>query len=314
MSEMLESWEGVASSAHIIVCAVGSLSENIHQKIKETSGLDQLPPFPERPGNVVSFFNISGLMKICLVHVHAGQMAFKSQSIVRTILAKNEMSSVAIVLDPTLGDLAEEIAVAGMLSSYKVGSYKSGQQKGPVVPGIFGLQNVASFENAAKTARAMKLAMFLVDTPPNIKNPDYIAQMIGEQFRFSGMVVEILDRQGLESQGYGAILSVGQASDYGTYLARISYNGAPEKKGIDLVMVGKGVTFDTGGISLKDPSNMHYMKSDLGGAAAVLGAMHLIGDRGLTCNVVALVPIVENAIDSRATRPGDVITAYGGKT
>lgn len=314
MSEMLESWEGVTSAAHIIVCAVEKLSEQNHQRIKEISGLEELPQFPVRPGNVVSFFDVSGHKKICLLHLFTGNQAFKNQSTVRALLSKNELPSMAIVLDTTVGDLAEDVSVAGMLSTYKIGSYKSSQLKVPVVPGIYGLHSVAEFENASKTAKAMKLAMFLVDTPPNIKNPDYIVQMIGEQFRFSGMEVRILDKQGLEAGGYGAILSVGQASDYGSYLASISYRGAPAKEGIDMVMVGKGVTFDTGGISLKDPANMHYMKSDLGGAAAVLGAMHLIGDLGLEVNVVALVPIVENAIDSRATRPGDVVTAFGGKT
>lgn len=314
MSEMLESWEGVISSAHIIVCAAGNLSEQTYQNIKATSGLKELPQFPGRAGNVVSFFDVSGLKKICLLHVFSGDQAFKNQSTLRTILSKNEMSSIAIVLDPSLGEQAEDIALAGMLSSYKYGSYKSGQQKPALIPGIFGFQSLANFEDATKTAKAMKLAMFLIDTPPNIKNPDYIAQMIGEQFRFPNMEIRILDKQELETAGYGAIISVGQASEYGSYLACITYKGALEKEGIDLVMVGKGVTFDTGGISLKDPANMHYMKSDLGGAAAVLGAMHLIGDLGLEVNVSALVPIVENAIDSRATRPGDVITAYGGKT
>jgi leucyl aminopeptidase len=166
-------------------------------------------------------------------------------------------------------------------------------------------------EAIAQTHRQM---LDLMNAPANHKNPQTLANWAvksGKQFNYA---VTVLDKAELERQKLGALLSVSQGSDVPPVLIIAEYipDGVTDPRKIGLV--GKGVTFDTGGVSIKTSSNMHLMKSDMGGAAAVLGTLEVVAKLKLPIHVIGIVPSTENSVDGRSTKPGDVVTAYSGKT
>ncbi|MDH3712048.1 MAG: leucyl aminopeptidase family protein [Cyclobacteriaceae bacterium] len=168
-------------------------------------------------------------------------------------------------------------------------------------------------QEASLTAQAMKSAMKLVDTPSNIKTPQYLAKWAHESSKQHQYRVEVLSKEALDKEGLEALLAVGQGSEHPPVLIKMEYRPLKDQDW-HLGLVGKGVTFDTGGVSLKKPLNMHYMKSDMGGAAAVMCAIELIARLALPINVVAVVPVAENTLDARSIKPGDVIGSYSKKS
>ena len=162
-------------------------------------------------------------------------------------------------------------------------------------------------------AEGMALAKDLGNLPGNVCNPPYLAdtaQALGKEFNFD---VQVLESGDMKKLGMGAALSVGQGSAQPSKFIVMNYKGggATAKP---VVLVGKGVTFDTGGISLKPGANMDEMKYDMCGAASVFGATKTIARLGLPINVVGIVPAVENMPGSNASRPGDVVTSMSGQT
>jgi leucyl aminopeptidase len=133
-----------------------------------------------------------------------------------------------------------------------------------------------------------------------------------------GLEVEILDDKALQKGGYGGVVGVGQGSSRPPRLVRLIHRGAllskKPKQAKKVALVGKGITFDTGGISIKPAASMHYMTSDMGGAAAVIATVALAAQLELPIDVIATVPMAENMPSSTAQRPGDVLTQYGGTT
>lgn len=152
----------------------------------------------------------------------------------------------------------------------------------------------------------------LVNYPGNIVTPQYMAE---EALKLSNKLpveVEVLDTDSLKAKGMNAILAVGQGSSNSPKLITIKYNGNADEPYI--AFVGKGITFDSGGISLKPSQDMGEMKDDMSGAGAVLGAMVAIARLGLKCNVIGILSCAENMPGGRAQRPGDIVRAANGKT
>jgi len=207
------------------------------------------------------------------------------------------------------------------LSDYSVGVYKTENDESHLLRQVQLLitEGAGDFDTviheAQQTAAVMKSVCALVDAPGNIKTPQYLGQWAIKSGKKHGYAVEVLDQETLKQQNLQALLAVGRGSEHPPLLIKSVYTHSdmdPSK--IDLGLVGKGVTFDTGGLSLKKPANMHYMKSDMGGAAAVLGAIELIARLQLPLNVAAIIPVAENSVDSLSIRPGDVIQSYAGKS
>lgn len=169
------------------------------------------------------------------------------------------------------------------------------------------------FERAVIISESVNLARDLVNTPSNFLYPEAYAQVIREVASgVEGLSVEVLDENQLEEQGFGGILAVGRGSSRPPRLAHVSWapRGATSRVGL----VGKGITFDTGGISLKPASKMEDMISDMGGSAAQLGSILAAARLGVNLRIDAWLPLAENMPSGTATRPGDVITHYGGTT
>ncbi|MFC6012989.1 leucyl aminopeptidase [Nocardia lasii] len=163
---------------------------------------------------------------------------------------------------------------------------------------------------AQLTAEAVATARDFVNTPPSALYPAEFADRARLLAEAAGLEVEILDENDLAAGGYGGIIGVGQGSSRPPRLVRITYAGGDKK----IALVGKGITFDTGGISIKPAANMENMTSDMAGAAAVIATVLLAARLGLPVTVTATVPMAENMPSATAQRPGDVLTQYGGTT
>lgn len=224
----------------------------------------------------------------------------------------------------------ESIGLGARLGGYDLRLYQTDRPETPVLYAEGGrLTLLIEPENVEWAQKIVDRVMILADTqlslldlmnaPANYKTPQTLADWATESGRQHGYVVRVLDKAALEAEGLGALLSVSQGSEVPPVLIVADYTptshpGAAAGAVRTVGLVGKGVTFDTGGISIKTSANMHLMKSDMGGAAAVLGAVAVAARLQLPVRVIGIVPATENSIDGRSTKPGDVITSYLGKT
>lgn len=222
----------------------------------------------------------------------------------------------------TLSDLGLEAAIEGLvLGAYRFSEFRS-DKTAPKDAGIRKITALtpdtkAATKDAAARAEAIATAVAtardFVNTPPSHLFPAEFAKRAKALGEDAGLDVEVLDEKALAKDGYGGIIGVGKGSSRPPRLVRLAHRGGG-RKGKKVALVGKGITFDTGGISIKPAANMHHMTSDMGGAAAVIATVVLAARLKLPIDVVAYVPMAENMPSSTAQRPGDVLTQYGGTT
>jgi leucyl aminopeptidase len=171
----------------------------------------------------------------------------------------------------------------------------------------------AAMDRAAAIAEGITLAKDLGNLPGNICTPTYLADQARELGRRHGFDVKILDHEDIASLGMKALLAVASGSGQPPKLIVMEYHGG-NREAPPVVLVGKGITFDTGGLDIKSSAEMEHMKFDMCGAASVLGALHAAAILRLPLNVVGIVPAAENMPDGDAIRPGDVVTTMSGQT
>ncbi|TPJ08647.1 leucyl aminopeptidase [Mesorhizobium sp. B2-7-3] len=169
-----------------------------------------------------------------------------------------------------------------------------------------------AFADAEAVIDGVLLARDLVNEPANVLGPVEFAAR-AKELEALGVNVEILTEKEMKKLGMGSLLGVAQGSPRGARMAVMQWNGG-KPKDRPVAFVGKGVTFDTGGNSIKPASGMEDMKGDMGGAAAVTGLMHALAARKAKANVVGIIGLVENAVDGHAQRPGDIVTSMSGQT
>jgi len=232
----------------------------------------------------------------------------------------------------TLSAIDLEAAVEGLLlGAYRFDDFRSATTA-PKEPGLGKITALVpdakaatrkAADRAVDIASAVATARDLVNTPPSHLFPAEFAKRAKALGEAVGLEVEVLDDKALARAGYGGIVGVGQGSSRPPRLVRLVHRGGkskPRTRGAEegqaktVALVGKGITFDTGGISIKPAANMHHMTSDMGGAAAVIATVVLAAVRELPIDVIATVPMAENMPSATAQRPGDVLTQYGGIT
>jgi leucyl aminopeptidase len=217
--------------------------------------------------------------------------------------------------------LARQAVFAAFDSTYHPDSLKSKPAKALSLKGIAfcspgkpdaALKNVLT--QAVATAHGMNLARSLGDLPGNVCTPTYLATKalaLGKAHK--SVRVTVLEEKDMRKLGMGSLLSVTRGSEQPAKLITLEYHGT-DKKHKPIVLVGKGITFDSGGISLKPGAEMDEMKYDMCGAASVLGAIQAIAEMALKLNVVGVVPTCENLPSGNATKPGDIVTSMSGQT
>ena len=249
-------------------------------------------------------------------------------------LRRRRLPRVVLATDPSLvgsatgdlGALLRAMVTGTLLANFDAGVHKRNGDRPPlidevVVAGADG-QDGGSEEGGAVDA-ALADAVLLAEAtlrvqrwtsePANLLTPTRWANSVVELCAGLPLSVEVMDRSALQEAGCGALLGIARGSEEPPVMITVRYDGAPDDER-KLALVGKGITFDTGGISIKPALGMELMKSDLGGGAAVLAAIHAIAALGVRCNAIALVPATENMPGGRALKPGDVVTAVDGTT
>jgi leucyl aminopeptidase len=235
-------------------------------------------------------------------------------------------SSVAIALPADTPALVAAVTEGHLLGGYTFTRHKTSADPdtstGDVVvlsPTARRKEMVAAFERARVVADAVATTRDWVNEPPGHLTPELFARAATEAHKAvtkgrgaPKVKLEVLDHERLEELGCGGILSVGRSSDAKPRLVKLTY--APRGAKAHLALVGKGITFDSGGLTIKPSTGMTTMKCDMGGAAAVLQATLAIAALGLPVTVTCFAPMAENMVSGSSTRPGDVITMYGGRT
>ncbi|WP_016832474.1 leucyl aminopeptidase, partial [Herbaspirillum lusitanum] len=235
---------------------------------------------------------------------------------------------VALPLDKIKGREGKDIAwaIRALVLAARDNNYRSDVLKSKKDPAPTGVKKIAVAVStaaavAAKTglaeavalANGMELSKDLANLPGNVCTPTYLANSAKKLAKEYKLGVEVLDRKQLEALKMGSFLSVTNGSDEPPKFIVLKHLGG-KSKDAPIVLVGKGITFDTGGISLKPGAGMDEMKYDMCGAASVLGTFRAIAELQLKLNVIGVIPTCENMPSGRATKPGDIVTSMSGQT
>jgi leucyl aminopeptidase len=220
------------------------------------------------------------------------------------------------------GAAAADFALGLRLRAYRFDKYKTRkkepEEENPQAPefvigsGHPAAARAASHERFA-VAEGVELARNLVNEPPNVLFPAEFADRVKALDKL-GVEVSVLDEKAMGKLGMNALLGVGRGSSRDSRLVTMRWNGARSKRAKPIVIVGKGVCFDSGGVSIKPSSGMEDMKGDMGGAACVVGLLDTLAMRKAKANVVGVIGLVENMPDGDAMRPGDILTSMSGQT
>ncbi len=227
-------------------------------------------------------------------------------------LAGQRARSVALAMPASDAEQAEAVALGALLGGYAFGRYRRDRHPDPDLLLLAGGEHQAAVARAQVLAGAVALVRDLVNTAPSDLPPQELADEAQAVAARSGLSAEVLDEAQLAAGGYGGICAVGQGSARPPRLVRLGYEHPRASRTV--VFAGKGITFDSGGLSLKPAKAMETMKCDMSGAAAVLGALSAIAALAPAVNVVGYLPLAENMPGGGAQRPSDVITIYGGTT
>lgn len=293
--------------------------------IQKVSGIDTRPDFDGKYKEMLVLYHPTLQRKVFLLGLGEAKDLAKASVAFRSLAFRHHKkwdNELYLALDHLPAKYTYHAALGIHLSVYSPGKLKRDADSPSWLNSDFKLAFIHADKTTSEqvkegriTAETQQHIMHLVDSPGNHKTPYHLADYVlasAKQYDYSA---KILKKDELEAEGMHALLAVGQGSINPPVLMVMEYkheslsNETPQ-----LGLVGKGITFDTGGISMKRPANMHYMKSDMGGAAAVIGAIELAARLKLPVHVVGIVPSAENSVDALSIRPGDVINSYSGKT
>jgi len=311
---------------------------------KKTKGLltkaAQITAFKGKTGSSVDLLAPEGVKFSRIVLVGVGKPAsfghedwLNLGGTVRGILTGREGASANVYLETAKGDVSPAdvaaFALGAQLRGYSFKKYKSKVQKKngngnasessekPLKKIVVHCADPRAAGQAFAPDRAIvdgvNLARDLVNEPANVLGPAEFATR-AKALTKSGVQVEVLSEAALKRLGMGSLLAVGQGSARPSHVVVMQWKGAGPRGGAPIAIVGKGVTFDTGGISLKPAAGMEDMKGDMAGAACVVGLMQALAERKAKVNVVGIIGLTENMPGGNATRPGDVVTAMSGTT
>ena len=268
---------------------------------------------PERPGRAL----VVGLGK-------REELDAERARVAAALAARQAASVEALTLAWALPDGADESTAAGLvegtiLASYRFDRFRGGEPEDEPRPRLESLTIVgpesigAEAEAARVAAEAQNRARELQDLPSNVATPSYLAARAEEiAAAHDSVSVEVLGREEISERQMGGLAAVSKGTAEEPKLMVLRYE--PGDAGATVGLVGKAVTFDSGGISIKPAQSMHEMKMDMSGGAAVLEAVSAIAELGLAVNLIAVVPSTENLPSGTAIKPGDIITQYNGKT
>ncbi|HEY6990372.1 MAG TPA: leucyl aminopeptidase [Bryobacteraceae bacterium] len=241
-------------------------------------------------------------------------------ALVRTLKAKGARTIALLLQNP--GEYITAVAEGAVLGGWEANKYKSDPKKDEqqidtftiAAPNADATALRGQLERGRIVAEAQNLTRDLVNEPANKLTPAGLAEAASRMAAEAGLECEVLDEKAMAALGMGSLLGVAQGSSNPPFLIVLKYQPTAAQGSDHLALVGKGVTFDTGGISIKPSDGMEKMKYDMAGAAAVIGAMRALAALKPAIPVTGYVPTVENMLNGNAQRPGDIVTALSGKT
>ncbi len=241
---------------------------------------------------------------------------------VKSLIAKKP-KHLALHLIPELMPFLQSLAEGIGLANYQPAKFKTSknsEEKPQTIESLMissspklSSEQIQHLKNGLKIADSVNLVRDLVNAPPNYVNPKTMAEQAKKLAKNSGFKVSVIEKVQLEKLGLGALLGVNRGSEIGAKLVVMEYS-PPKVSGKPIALVGKGVTFDTGGINLKPSDAMDWMKMDMAGAAVVLGVFNLLRDLKVRQKVIGLLPLTDNSVDALAQKPQDIVTSFSGKT
>ena len=296
---------------------IAAAAETIRFKGKSLTALDILSPAglaaarllvigvaPGKDGKPIDFVTLGGFVAGKLGRGKAATALFESPG------------------DAWDASLAADFAFGARLRTYRFDKYKSKKPDAEdddsgalslTVAVANAAEARAAYPRREAVAEGVEFARTLVNEPPNVLYPETFAERAAALKKL-GVDVEILEEEAMEKLGMGALLAVGRGSEKASRMVVMRWKGAKSKKAQPVAIVGKGVCFDSGGISIKPAAGMEDMKGDMGGAACVVGLLHALAKRKAKVNVVGVIGLVENMPDGAAYRPGDILTSMSGQT
>lgn len=307
------------SKSDVIVLAFEKNKEDF-QLIRKISGLKYDLTLSLNAKETTNIFHHDYQQKIVILGLGEPKDASKVyqyfRSCVHQLKSKTKLK-IEIIGEHLTEDQLINAVIGLQISLVNIGTFKTNGNRfeEPELNLVINKKQEKIVDKALGIANAQISTMHLVDTPSNIKTPNYIAEFAQASGKKHGYKVTVFGEKELTKMKMDALLAVGQGSCNETKLIVMEYKPKGSKsKNPKLGLVGKGVSFDTGGISIKPSTNMGFMKSDMAGAAAVIGAVELAARLQLDIHVVGVVPSAENSVDANSIRPGDVINSYLGKS
>jgi len=287
-----------------------------------------------KPGSTLLLRGVTGVAaeRVLLVGLGAdeeiAEKSFSSatQAAVRALTTVGANDALVVLPLDKIKDRDTAWAIRALVLAARDNNYRSDAMKSKKDPAPTGVKKIAIGVSTAATAAAktglaeavalangMELSKDLANLPGNVCTPTYLAATAKKLAKEYKLGVEVLDRKQLEALKMGSFLSVTNGSDQPPKFIVLKHMGGKAKEA-PIVLVGKGITFDTGGISLKPGAAMDEMKYDMCGAASVLGTFRAIAELQLKLNVIGVIPTCENMPSGRATKPGDIVTSMSGQT
>ena len=315
----------VPTSGHVVVAvgkdgSLGALASVVNEKSAGAlSRAMAAAGFKGELGSANSFYSLAPYDSITVIGIGDKALQrtdlenFGGEAAHRTKLLRQGQ---IVILPPSLVD-ATTVATGALLRSFDFDDYKSKKSEAMPVLSIASQDPATTERNWQKQgcalAEGVHFARRLISEPSNIKTPEWFVEQTRRQFKpIANIQIEVLDVNAMRKLGMGALLGVGQGSTRPPRLLLVQYVG--DKTTQPVVITGKGITFDTGGISIKAGTGMWKMRYDMAGAAAAVGTVLAAAKQGLPIHVVAIAALAENMPDANAIRPGDVLTAMSGKT
>ncbi len=324
----LDALSSHAADALVLVVAGDSLPTSLDKTISALiKDAIKLGDFELKAGQVLTLVRPAGLKAPRLIVAASGATLKAARSALGAALGqlKGKGATGASVAYAGFGaELTESLAEQAVLAAQEA-TYVYRETK-PSAPAASKLAKISLLhtKDDAKAVKAgltrgqaigagIAVAREAANLPPNVATPAYLAEQTKALTKSHGIKVEVLDQKGIEKLGMGSFLSVAKGSDVPPRFIVAKYEGAAKTQA-PVVLVGKGITFDSGGISLKPGAGMDEMKFDMGGAASVLGTLRAVAELKPRINLVVLIAACENMPSARAVKPGDVVTSMSGQT
>ena len=293
-----------------------SLSGLISQALKSGD-------FEAKPGKMLQLYGVAGVAgaRVVVACVGDGSPKQTRQGVAAAVGclkgAKSVKKAVLVFVSQPSPQSVASAVVCAADSSYVFTTTKSKPEGRTLAMLTVGVADTAAlrsaFDRAASTVRGIEFAKEWGNRPANHATPALLAQAAKSLAKFPQMKCEVLGPKQVAKLGMGSFMSVAQGSEEELRFIVLHYNGAPKTQA-PVVLVGKGITFDTGGISIKPAPEMDEMKFDMCGAASVLGVFRAVAEIKPAINLIGLIPACENMPDGRSVKPGDVVTSMSGQT